>query len=235
MRNHDEKKKDMARSVLPSTSRKTAREDRRQIHKRARARERDLLTKYRKDPEAAEPDFRENRRIAATSNMVWDRRAYDKIGPLTRWAVRTVETDPALRNAPLHEQVAHFEAMLPGDLIGKHAVAHIRWALEAEFGRVEPLWMTRMREDRGPGREERRRQVLADARAIVDAGRHGRLNAALRRVYHSPAIVVPEGDARRLPPVRFLLGIHDVEAFAEDVAVHQSVCQVVRTVAEGLL
>mgnify|MGYP007050450114 CR=1 FL=1 len=231
MRNHDEKKKDMQRSVLPSTSRKTAREERRQIHKRARARERDLLTEYRKDPEAAEPDFRENRRVAATSNMVWDRRAYDKIGPLTRWAVRTVEETPALRAAPLHEQVAHFEAILPGDLIGKHAVAHIRWALEAEFGRVEPLWMTRMREGRGPGREERRQQVLADARAILEAGRHGRLNAALRRVYYPSAIVAPDGDARRLPPVRFLLGVHDVEEFAQDVAGYQSVCEVVRAVA----
>lgn len=234
MRNHDEKKKDMQRSVLPSSRRKGARDDRRQIHKRARARERDMLSEYRMDREGAEPDFREGRRKSNTEWMVLERRSADKIGPLTRWAVRTVEADPVLRDAPLHEQVAHFEAMLPTDLIGKHAVAHIRCALEAEFGRVEPLWLTRMRESPGPGREERRRQVLADARAILEAGRHGRLNAALRRVYYPSAIVVPDGDARGVPPARFLLGAHDVEDFAEDVAAYQSVCEVVRGIAEAV-
>ena len=34
MRNHDEKIKDMSRSVLPSTSRKSAGDDRKRIHKR---------------------------------------------------------------------------------------------------------------------------------------------------------------------------------------------------------
>jgi hypothetical protein len=39
MRNHDQKIKDMSRSVLPSTGRKSARDNRRIIHKQQRARE----------------------------------------------------------------------------------------------------------------------------------------------------------------------------------------------------
>jgi hypothetical protein len=39
MRNHDEKVKDISRSVLPSTGRKGARDTRRIIHKRQRTRE----------------------------------------------------------------------------------------------------------------------------------------------------------------------------------------------------
>ncbi len=61
--------------------------------------------------------------------MVVDRRSADKIGPLTRWAVRTIEQDPALRDAALGDQVAYFAARLPTDVIGRHAVFHIESAL----------------------------------------------------------------------------------------------------------
>ncbi|MCC6225018.1 MAG: hypothetical protein IT195_01250 [Microthrixaceae bacterium] len=43
MRNHNEKARDMARSVLPSTARKGARDARAVIHGRERAHERRLL------------------------------------------------------------------------------------------------------------------------------------------------------------------------------------------------
>jgi hypothetical protein len=39
MRNHDQKIKDISRSVLPSTGRRSARDNRRIIHKQQRARE----------------------------------------------------------------------------------------------------------------------------------------------------------------------------------------------------
>lgn len=215
MRNHDEKTRTMQRSVLPSTARKQARKERRLIHKRQRARERDLLIGVGRaagfgaqsdfDPD---PDFREGRRLSDTHWMVIDRRGADKIGPLTRWAAATVDADPDLRDAPLHERVAYFAALLPDDLIGKHAVQHIEWALKCRGG---GSWR-----DRHAGaaerREVRRNQVAVDSRRILASGRHRVLNAALRRHYGATG---HEGAVMAFG--RLLLGAHDVEAFAADI------------------
>lgn len=164
MRNHDEKNKNMQRSVLPSSRRRAARRERRAIHRRARARERDVLAVYRKDAGAGESDFREGRRKSATKWMVLDRRSADKIGPLTRWAVRTIECDLVLRDAALGDQVAYFAAMLPTDVIGRHAVFHIesalRWRFHPESARR--YWGP----PPGPTRQERCNQVVADTRLI---------------------------------------------------------------------
>lgn len=233
MRNHDEKSKDMQRSVLPSVRRKAAREERRQIHKRARARERDPLGEARKTVDAADvdpdPDFREGRRKAATHWMVLDRRAADKIGPLTRWAVRTVEADSVLRDAALSGQVAHFEALLPADLIGQHAVFHIAWALEWEFhpDARRHYWGP----PPGPSREERRARVVMDARRILETGRHRALNIALRRAYDAGPPPRRFGLPASPPPVRLLHGLHDVDGFADDVCRFPWVCDVVTRVA----
>lgn len=233
MRNHDQKIKDMQRSVLPSTARGFARAERRLIHKRARARARDALAEARKivntdirtDPD---PDFREGRRKAATHWMVLDRRAADKIGPLCRWAVRTVEADEALRDAPLHDQAAFFAALMPKDLIGEHAVFHIRWALRWEFHRDDlRLWDP----SAGSSRVERREQVASDARQILATGRHRELNVELRRLYGAGD---PPRRTRSLEgsaPARLLLGLHDVESFAGDISRHPSACEVVSRVA----
>src|SRR6185369_10577686 len=104
LRNHGEKVKDMAESVLPSTARGSVREQRRRVHRRHRARERDLLVNSRRsahggvrvnveegleeDRDAAvfEVDFEERRRAQEIASLVWGRRAADKTGPLTRWA-----------------------------------------------------------------------------------------------------------------------------------------------------
>lgn len=233
MRNHDEKIKNMQRSVLPSARRKGAREERRAIHKRARSRERDMLTTFDRgsDPDDFDPDFREGQRKSATREMVIERRYADKVGPLTRWAVRTVEADPDLRDAALHDQVAYFEAMLPTDLIGRHAVSHIRWALEWEFHReaIRRYWGP----SAGPAREERREQVAADARRILESGRHRELNVALRRAYDAGAPINPRL-WRALepvqPPSRLLAGLHDVDAFADEISKHAWLCGVVAEV-----
>lgn len=242
MRNHGEKTKNMQRSVLPSTSRKTAREERRRIHKRARARERDTLTEARKtvryprlaasteqlDDLDGDADFREGRRKQATHWMKWDRRVADKVGPLTRWAVRTVEADPHLRDAALHDQVAYFEALLPGDLIGKHAVSHIYWALKWELHRDT---ISRYGgPPAGPSCEERRDQVAADARRILETGRHKALNSALRSLYDEVR-TDRWGHVVALPH-RLLLGLHDVGDFAEEISRHPMACTVVAGVAD---
>lgn len=208
MRNHDEKHKDMVRSVLPSTSRKSAKDDRRAIHKSQRSRQRNLLAEIRQDFDFTEPDFHEGRRKSALHWMVLDRRGADKIGPLTRWAAAVVEADPALSNAPLHVRVRYFRQILPPDLIGAHAVQHIEWALRALASRDQ--W--KARDDARRKRPSRRRaEVEADVRRLLVDGRHADLNAALRHHYRLL-------DEEVQVPRRFLLGSHDVEPFAAEVA-----------------
>ena len=99
MRNHDEKVKDISRSVLPSTGRKGARDARRIIHKRQRTRELAGLTEYRRtaDPDDETPDFR-GKAAPEITYMVRRRRASDKIGPLVRWAQATIASMMSMAN-----------------------------------------------------------------------------------------------------------------------------------------
>lgn len=240
VKNHDHKLKNMQRSVLPSTNREWARGKRRRIHKRARARQRDALADARKAMAGAstvdgvdlDPDFREGRRKSATHWMVGDRRACDKIGSLTRWAVRTVEHDPDLRDAALEDQVAYFKALLPGDLIGKHAVFHIEWALKWKFHRSTLAGWRPGDNPRGASGADRRARVAADAHRILEAGRHRELNVTLRRAYDA-GLAVPPHVWRPVPErsPRLLAGLHDVEDFADDVSRFPQVCETIAEVA----
>lgn len=95
MRNHNEKPRDMARSVLPSTARKAARRQRASIHGRERARLRAALHGLRStgDPDDFEGDLVWIAR-RDLEEMVDDRRGADKVGPLLAWAERLVESVP---------------------------------------------------------------------------------------------------------------------------------------------
>jgi hypothetical protein len=191
-----------------------------------------VLARYRKDADAGESDFREGRRKAAMKWMVVDRRSADKIGPLTRWAVRTIEQDPGLRDAALADQVAYFAAMLPTDVIGRHAVFHIEFALRWRFHRdsARRYWGP----PPGPTRAERRAQVVADARVVLESGRHRELNVALRRAYAAGA-PVPVRRRRAEEPVRLavrlLAGLDDIDAFAEEISRHPWLCDTVAQMA----
>jgi hypothetical protein len=225
VRNHDEKIKDMGRSVLPSKGRKGARDDRRLIHKRQRTRERVAMTEYRgtADRDSVAPDLRGavDREITA---MVWHRRYLDKSGPLTRWAAATIEADPVLRAASVEEQVTHFTRLMPDTLIGRHAVSHIASELEwrarrAPAGTSAPT---------APGRAPRIAETERLVRQILAAGLHGALNSQLRRL----AAGQTAWDRMTGPvPHRMLLGDHDVEAFVAEMARWPTVREVVAAVA----
>lgn len=227
MKNYDEKTKDMAESVLPSTARKSVREERRRIHHAQRARQREAFARL--DVGGVEdygPDFREGRRLSATRWMVLDRRSADKIGPLTRWAVAVVTADPDLRDAELAVQVAHFARLFPDNLIGRHAVQHIEWALRYEAAR--PTWLDR-RSAEAKETHEHYRRVVGEVRRIIESGAHGELNAALRQLYQQPAL--QNGTLVTVPPARYLLGAHDVGAFVHDVAPYGAVRTLIAQVA----
>jgi hypothetical protein len=219
VRNHDEKVKDMSRSVLPSTARAGARYFRRQVHKRQRALELNGLTEYRKSAktDSARRDSAKADGVAADldgayrgdiATVVRERRFHDKDAPLVRWARATVAADPALRSAPLEEQIAYFARLMPPTLIGRHAVQHIQSALE------EPHARTHCAPKSAPDRGARVAETERLVRQILAAGLHGTLNAQLRaaasRQSYTGAGAVPF-------PRRLLLGRHDVEAFASEL------------------
>ena len=222
MRNHDQKIRDMSRSVLPSTSRGSARDNRRIIHKRQRTRELAALVAYRRDtdPGSVTPDVRGTYGPDITE-MVWSRRAHDKVGPLIRWAAATIAADPVLRSAPLAEQVAYFARLMPDTTIGRHAVQHIKQALG---------WNQRYARDSASGSNapgahagEMERQL----RQILEADLHAALNVGLRRLADSQEV-----RARATPmPRRLLLGSHDIGAFTMEMARWSTVRDLVAALA----
>lgn len=134
------------------------------------------------------------------SELVWDRRAHDKVGPLCRWAVRRVATNPELADLDVVGQVEALRKVLPDNLIGRHALSHIERAIESD----------RIRRDRGrrPASSSYREARVAFLREqlqfVLDSGRHGRFNRAIKTA-----------QAGSESPVRVLLGVHDLDAFAE--------------------
>jgi hypothetical protein len=209
VRNHDDKIKDISRSVLPSTGRKSARDNRRIIHKRQRARELAAVTAYRRDtdPGSVTPDVRGTYGPDVTQ-LVWQRRSRDKVGPLIRWAQATIAADPLLRSAPRADQVAYFARMMPDTTIGRHAVQHIEQALDWRERRA------RYRAGRPAGPGQPVTDLERQLRQILEAGLHAALNARLRELAGT------EEDRPRAEPVprRLLLGSHDVGAFATAMA-----------------
>lgn len=223
VRNHHEKYKDMAESVLPSTRRRAAREDRQAIHQRHRAQTRAALADYRRsgDPVDVETHVRAtpDREI---HDFVWDRRSADKVGPLIRWAIRRVERDPQLRDADVATQTAAFRSMFPDNLIGRHAIDHIRWALtwRAEGNRNLPR--------RAYWRGENLDALDAQVRSILENGQHSTLNAGIRSLAATDPrpsnCTVAGGDelrhreGRPVAPYRMLRGAHDIDEFVRDIA-----------------
>jgi len=222
VRNHDHKIKDMSRSVLPSTGRKSARDNRRIIHKRQRARELAAVTVYRKDtdPGSATPDVRGTYGSDITQ-LVWQRRSRDKVGPLIRWARATIAADPFLRSAPRADQVAYFARMMPDTTIGRHAVQHIEQALEQDEGRAR--YTASRPASPGTHAAGMERQL----HQILEAGLHAVLNARLRQLASAQ-----EDRPRAVPvPQRLLLGSHDIGAFATAMARWPAVRDLVAAVA----
>ena len=207
-----EKALDMARTILAST--RGDQRNRRLIHHRERQSVRGILRRIEHDVEGdddtaddpAAPPVQTRRDLA---DMVYERRAGDKVGPLIRWAVRCVESDADLASASLEDRMAHFRGILPGGLVGEHALSHLQWVLDPDI---------RRRPSRGRSwHEEHVEEVRAAAEHVLDCGFHRELNRVLRpERWRGPN---EQATRRRPVPVaRFLLGRHDLDAFAEAVA-----------------
>lgn len=208
MRNHNEKRRNMARSVLPSKWRGGARKVRRQIHHGERIRLREALAEARRVPEP--DDIEVARAFVDRSAMEWQlveqRRLADKTRPLERWAERTVIQTPALQAMPPDDRLDYFRRLLPNNPIGRHAVSHLRWVVGGDA--------------RHRHFDYRRSQVatIADLEHAVDRvltfGAVGELNSVLK-ILRVRGTLASGGVVTAGPPL--LLGVHDRDRFIAEL------------------
>ncbi len=218
-----EKVRQMSRSILPSTKRKVARKNltavkrknRRTINQRlARAYDMEF------DGDITYYPIRDIREV------MFERRAADKLNHYMRWAVERT------RNLPDPEtRLGYMKALLPQGLIGDHALSHLRFLDEFDTNPVldfryysSSFYDADGRRFSNAERKEKNRLaseevlegMMEKIRTIVAKGNHRELNSRIRRA-HSPYHTTHRWQARECVDCerpRYLLGLHDVEAFA---------------------
>lgn len=123
MRSSATKNRDMARSILPSRARSiparlalTRRASRRRVRQ-------GLSSVARGHANWDDWDERADRRaypdIEIAMLVRW-RRAADKLNHFERWAVQVT------KQMPLEDRIGHMRSVLPGGLVGDHAMSHLR-------------------------------------------------------------------------------------------------------------
>lgn len=226
MRRHHEKRRDMARSVLPSTRRERARTDLANI-KRAhrhgiRQDLRALASPVRVSCPDDPPDYLDwDERVDLRrttdidiSGVVWVRRGGDKLGPLIRWGIASTA------HLPIEDRLGHLHGVLPAGLIGRHAMSHLRDEADLLPREQMPPWRI-AREEWRARRSDRTeigrqfgviRQILLDVLETPDGLRD--LNAVMKACdRHASRRICDENGCIR----RCLAGRHDIEAFMTTV------------------
>lgn len=188
MRNHDQKTRDMARSILPSTGRHLARKRKKIAAGRARAQERALLDRLvrRVDDLDGVEDRLDAYDVYPTDRawLVNARRDADKVAPLIRWTEARVERTPRLAQGDFAARRSYFASLLGDTVVGRHALSHIEHLLGEENpwqnGSYpgEPTWDERRKRRYAEARDAHlgRARLLDDVLAGADSRR---LNARI--------------------------------------------------------
>jgi hypothetical protein len=230
----EEKARQMARSILPSTGRAGARHDLAAVKRRNRRsirRELGLISgdtdRYWDEPQADLTDYPD----IDITYIVWDRRAKDNVAAFIHWATESTThiSDPGDRfNA--------VKRVLPDGLIGRHALnCHLAYQpgfevkYDHSFAWSSPRWR------REPSAIEALKQVDVEGmvKEALENGQHKAVNRYIRdhhfaghptsRWDSSFKARVP-GDPRYCKGCgpRFLQGLHDVVAYAAHAMRHRS-------------
>lgn len=205
----EKKRREMARSVLPSKSRKGSREDLRAVARSHRRSGRQALRETRgvndfaleadEGPSAEVEDLLEVRlsdvgaqRRSDIKRVVRNRRDADKLRPLMHWAPKAVaHLEPA-------DRLPTLRSWLPDGIIGWHAMTHLMWVDGLYDEDAEHLSYYRYGRRRYDA-EQRLAEQVAKVDDILANGLHAELNRRLKR---------------NLLGDRLLMGRHDVEDFA---------------------
>jgi hypothetical protein len=206
----EEKIRDMARSLLPSTRRKRARNTRGLLHRASRRTARLELTRLERDPEAFEdlpgPDGGRSQEICY---MVQDRRSADKVNPFVRWATATT------RELPRESRLSHIQGLLPKGVIGEHALSHLKRAKAFRDPRKDHwrrAWLSRSPQIEWMDRGEQAELLRA---VLAAPGGHRAFNRWLWA--HHAASSNPWYQPELPRPLR---GFHDVLSFLDEVGAY---------------
>src|ERR1043165_7526443 len=184
---HKNKRLDMIRSILPSTTKVPGmlKALRKRAHRRAIHEE-----LHTEDYETTKADLLRDIRVG---DLVAWRRGGDKLNHFMRWC------EALTKGMSREDALSYVRALLPPSLIGDHAYSH--W--DAHLRPRRPFHYVSF---------EKRQQSFVDSTAFrlhralrADPSLHARLNAAIKATR-------TEDQPRRL-----LLGIHDVEEFVRDI------------------
>ena len=197
------KRRQMARSLLPSTARREAARDLARVRRRGRRQLADDL-RFLSGPAAVVAERWDDATFDGRAwpqreikEAVWDRRAYDKVGPFERWAVAvTAHLEPP-------DRLDAMRGLVPPGLMGRHALSHIDF-LDHFSGHLPPRY--RDRPAAKPARSGP--DYGAELRRVLAEGRLGEFNRWMKRPEFAKA------DAE--PACRTLAGQHDIEAFLDD-------------------
>ena len=229
MQRHHEKRRDMARSILPARSRERARTDlavTRRAHRRAVAQElRDLIgvADPAGDGKASYEEWDERHQVGRTADaeirvLMGRRRGSDKVNHFIRWSIAVTA------ELPIEDRLPHLRRTLPDGLVGRHAMSHLQYEAELRPAQdhdrryLEPRagWAARQRARRQAQREAELDVIRGLMRAVLDTGGElARFNRVMKTcdLHLDGAACGAAGCVRRC-----LTGVHDIDTFVEEVA-----------------
>jgi hypothetical protein len=217
----EEKRRDMIRSILPSTARKGARKDRSLAHRRHRAAVRSEIQNHILwEDEIDNTAVADIRRRKAIQYMMWDRRGADKIGPICHWGYEVT------KHLPEEDRLNTLRSWLPDNTIGRHAISHLR-NVDGLEDPSEPYryWRYFSNDNYTVRQEEEKELFHRQVTLLVEHGYHAELN---RRVKGEPMLMgnrTFDAIGRRVHVIPkeenlawgLLEGLHDIDAFVDRV------------------
>lgn len=183
MQSSRNKRRDMARSILPSRYRSPGK----LIQKAKRSNRRDIRAGLRAithDPDPSNDDWDDHMDFRAypdveISWLVRWRRNGDKLNHFEHWAVQVT------KEMPIDDRLSYMQSILPAGLIGDHAMSHLRHRPELNphpssyYQRVQRFQAAR---EQRVAQEHQRRELLARAlTCALQDGLHKDINTALKQ------------------------------------------------------
>lgn len=223
MRNYNEKQRDMLRSILPATNRRSVRFDAAVIKRQNRRATRMTLREWSTydnaydfeghvydtdDPVTGGCGYSQT-----ITELMWERRQRDNVSALVRWTERLCETK--FKDMDEWDRKAHFKRMLPDNLIGRHAWSHIDHLFpdtdDFNVFRFRGPYLTdkERRAQNKAAREAHIAEIADRLHEIIANGFHGGFNRDL--------------DFETVP----LAGLHDCERFATDNAYNKKIEKII--------
>ncbi len=221
MNGHHEKRRDMARSVLPKNRRPA-----RQALARAKRANRRVITQdlhkitpteFSADADCVEWDDRRDLRRypdAEIHSTVRRRRGGDKLNPFIRWAIASTA------DVPIEDRLPQLRARLPGGLIGNHAMSHLEREPQLRPAQAHDwrYWRVSLESRQA----ERSIQTARDLELLRDLLQHvivdGDLGTLNRVMKHCDHHTTHQGCVDSTCVKRCLAGLHDIDQFLCDVA-----------------